>query len=249
MSNKIRTREEFSEHLKLSSDELSKDKKLSNDAVDLISRADQYNWIHQTSWLGEPILNIPQDLFALQEIIFETRPDFIIELGVAWGGSLLFYSSLMEILGGKKIIGIDIYVPNDLKERISRIEKLSSRIEWIEGSTIDCKTIEKVESIVSDSKKIMVIIDSNHSHNHVSKELQLYERFVGKGNYMICCSTIIEKIPMQNHRPREWGPGNNPMTAVTKFLNISDKFIVDELREKKMLLSCHPRGYLRAIKD
>ena len=106
MPNKIRTREEFSEHLRLSSDELSKDEKLSKDAVNLISKADKYNWIHQTSWFGEPILNIPQDLFALQEIIFETRPDFIIELGVAWGGSLLFYSSLMEILGGKKIIGI-----------------------------------------------------------------------------------------------------------------------------------------------
>ena len=127
MPKKFRTRSEFSQFLDLSSKELSKDEKLSDDAVNLISRADKYNWIHQTSWFGEPVLNIPQDLFAFQEIIYKTRPDFIIELGVAWGGSLLFYSSLMEILGGDKIIGIDIFVPDDLKERISGIKKLSRR--------------------------------------------------------------------------------------------------------------------------
>mgnify|MGYP001185771527 CR=1 FL=1 len=155
----------------------------------------------------------------------------------------------MEILGGKKVIGIDIFVPDDLKERISSFEKLSKRIEWIIGSSVDEKIIEKIESIVCKSRKIMIIVDSNHSHEHVLNELCLYEKFVGKGNYIICCSTIIEKIPEQKHRPRDWGPGNNPMTAVLEFLKQSDRFVVDHSIENKLLLSCHPGGYLQAIRD
>ena len=246
---KIFTREEFSEHLQSSSDEMSQDEGLRQDAIDLIARGDRYNWIHQTKWFGEPILNIPHDLFALQEIIFNTRPDYIIEIGVAWGGSLLFYSSLMEILGGEKVIGIDIFVPDDLKERISAIERISSRIEWVVGSSLDENTINKVGSILSGSKKVMVIVDSSHSHNHVLKELLLYEKFVGKGYYMVCSSTIIEKIPEQKHRPRGWGPGNNPMTALLEFLDGTKRFIIDKQLENKLLLSCHPSGYLRAVYD
>ena len=126
MSKKIISREQFSEEMISNGLKMAKDKELKKDALNVLDRADKYNWIHQTTWFGEPILNIPHDMFALQEIIYKTRPDYIIEVGVAWGGSLLFYSTLMEILGGKKIIGIDIYIPEDLKERVASFENLNN---------------------------------------------------------------------------------------------------------------------------
>ena len=126
MSDKtLYTREEF-ENLRIeSAAAMASDKKLHKDALNVLVQADHYRWIHQTNWFGEPILNLPQDMFALQEIIFRTRPKFIIELGVAWGGSLLFYSTLMEILGGERIIGVDIFIPDDLKERLASHGKVS----------------------------------------------------------------------------------------------------------------------------
>jgi len=245
---KIYTREEYAIHLAESAQKMDKDKNLKEDALGLITKADRYNWIHQTSWFGEPIINLPQDMFALQEIIFKSRPDYIIELGVAWGGQLLFFSTLMEILGGKKIIGIDIYIPDDLKKRIFSHTKLSSRIELIEGSSLDERNIEKISKLVGSSKKILVILDSDHTHDHVLKELNLYEKFVGKGQYMICADTIVELIPEQKHRPRPWGHGNNPMSALHEFLKLNPRFVSDKEIESKMLLSTNYEGYLKAVK-
>jgi cephalosporin hydroxylase len=246
---KIFTRSEFSEHLNNSAFEMRKDKELQKDKLKLIAKADKYNWLHQTSWFGEPIINLSQDMFAIQDIIFRTRPDYIIESGVAWGGQLLFFSTIMEVLGGKKIIGIDIYIPDDLKERIYSHKNLSKRIELIKGSSIEEESINKVKEIIGESKNVMVILDSQHSHDHVLKELNIYERFVGKGNYLICGDTIAELIPKQKHRPRDWGPGNSPMTALDEFFTKNKRFQSDESIDDKILLSCNYRGYLKAIKD
>ena len=249
MGQKIYTRAEFQNHLLHSAQEMSEDRELQKDALDLLVRADKYNWIHQTSWMGEPILNIPHDIFALQEIIFKTRPEFIIEVGVAWGGSLLFYSTLMEVLGGGQIIGVDVFVPDDLKVRIGAHGKLSERIEWVVGSSIAEKTINRIESIIGNSRRVMILLDSYHTHDHVLKELKLYQQFVGKDNYLICGDTIVEHIPEQKHRPREWGPGNNPKTALIEFLKTNDRFAIDEKLENKLLFTCNPGGYLKAIRD
>ena len=212
-------------------------------------RADHYKWVHQTSWFGEPILNIPHDMFALQEIIYKTQPDYIIEVGVAWGGSLLFYSTLMEVLGGEKIIGIDIFVPDDLVERVGSHGRLSDRIEWVVGSYIEEYTVNKVKEIIGDSRNTMILLDSYHTHDHVLKELQIYSRFIGKGSYLICGDTVVEHIPEQKHRAREWGPGNNPKTAVDEFLKQTDRFEADTHLENILLFTCNPGGYLRAIRD
>jgi len=223
---------------------MAADKKLQKKAIDLLVKADRYNWVHQTNWFGEPILNLPQDMFALQEIIYKTRPEYIIEVGVAWGGSLLFYSTLMEVLGGKKIIGIDIYMPKDLKKRLLSHGKLSERLILINASSIEKSTIEEVKKILGESKKTLIILDSFHTHEHVLKELRLYSQFVGKGYYIVCSDTIIEDIPVQKHRPRPWGPGNNPKTAVWQFLKENRSFGIDRKLENKLLLSCNPEGYL-----
>jgi cephalosporin hydroxylase len=192
---------------------------------------------------------LPQDMFALQEIIFKTRPRFIIEVGVAWGGSLLFYSTLMEALGGQQIIGIDVYIPDDLRERIGAFGKLSERIAWINGSSIEATTISAVKSIIGDCREVLVFLDSNHTHDHVLSELRLYSPLVGKGSYLVCGDTILENLPEQKHRPRSWGKGNNPKTALEQFLGENDRFIVDQELENRLLFSCNPGGYLKCRKD
>jgi cephalosporin hydroxylase len=245
---KLFTRAEFEDLRLESAKEMHKDQELWRDALDVLVRADHYRWIHQTNWLGEPALNLPQDMFALQEIIFKTRPQFIIELGVAWGGSLLFYSTLMEVLGGERIIGVDIYIPEDLRERLSSHGNLSKRLTLINGSSIEQDTQRQVKSIVGDCREVMVVLDSYHTHDHVLKELHLYSSFVGKGSYLICGDTVVEDIPEQEHRSRPWGPGNNPKTALRQFLQENDRFEVDDYYDQKLLFTCSPGGYLKAIK-
>lgn len=202
-----------------------------------------------TNWFGEPILNLPQDLFALQEIIYKTRPKYIIEVGVAWGGSLLFYSTIMQALGGEKIIGIDIYIPDDLKQRIGAFGAISERIVWINGSSIDTAIVDQVKSLLNGSKEVLVLLDSNHTHDHVLEELRLYSPLVGNGHYLVVGDTVIEDIPHQSHRPRPWGPGNNPKTAVQEFLKENNSFKIDKNIENKLLLTCNPMGYLKRCKD
>lgn len=248
MPKKILSRKEFQQVLDKSAEEMAADNRLQKNALDVLVQADKHKWIHQTTWMGEPILNVAQDMFAIQEIIFRTQPDFIIEVGTAWGGGLLFYSTLIEILGGKKVIGVDIFIPDDLKERVAGHKKLSRNIAWVEGSSTSDDSISKIKSILGDSKSVLVILDSDHTHNHVLNELRLYQEFVGKGNYLICGDTIVEYIPEQTHRQRSWGPGNNPRTALEEFLNENARFQIDQKIDNKLLFTCNPSGYLVAIK-
>jgi len=244
----IISKEEFLEINDKSAHEMSLDKELQNKALGVLTEADKHRWIHQTLWFGEPLLNLPQDMFAIQDIIWRTRPDYIIEVGVAWGGGLLFDATLMEMLGGKKVIGVDIFMPDDLRERLSSHGKLSERLELIEGSSTASETIDKIKNILDGSKKVLVILDSFHTHEHVINELRIFAPLVGNGQYLICGDTIVDKIPTQEHRTRPWGPGNNPATAIKEFLAENDRFVVDEKIDKRLLFSCHPGGYLKAIK-
>ncbi len=240
------TREEFEELRIRSAKEMALDTGLRADAYQMLIKADRYNWIHQTNWFGQPILQLPQDMFALQEIIFRTRPKFIIEIGVAWGGSLLFYSTLMEVLGGERIIGVDIYVPDDLRTRIDSYGRLSERISWINGSSVEDATVAQVRSIVGDCRETLIVLDSFHTHEHVLKELRLYAPLVGPGYYLACFDTYVDDIPeIVANRPRPWGAGNNPKTAVRQFLAENNDFEIDESLESKLLLTLCPSGYLR----
>jgi cephalosporin hydroxylase len=246
---KLLTREEFEEFRRASALKMARDTHLKKDALDLLVRADQHMWIHQTTWFGEPILNLPQDMFAIQEIIFRTRPRFVIECGVAWGGALLFYATLMEVLGGDQVIGIDTYMPKDLLARVTALEKLSRHITFINGSSIDASTLEQVEGIVGNCRNTLVVLDSFHTHEHVLQELKSYAPLVGKGSYIVVGDTVVEDIPVQKHRPRPWGPGNNPATAIQQFLKEENRFEVDSQFSNKLLLSCNPGGYLQACED
>jgi cephalosporin hydroxylase len=245
---KIYTRAEFDLLRSEKAEQMSQDVSLREQAMDLLSKADEYYWLHQFNWMGEPCIQLPQDLFAIQEIIFRTRPQVIIEVGVAWGGSLLFYATLLESLGIGKVIGIDIFIPPDLKERLMRHGKISERLHLLEGSSLDHEIIERVKQQVGDARDVMVILDSNHTHEHVLQELLNFSPFVKAGNYLICADTVVEYLPPQK-RQRAWGPGNNPYTALQEFLQHNDRFRVAKEIDNKLLLSCQPRGYLECIKD
>jgi cephalosporin hydroxylase len=155
----------------------------------------------------------------------------------------------MEALGGKKVIGIDIYMPDDLKERLFSHGKISDRLVLINQSSVDPQTIEQVKSIIGQSRDVLVLLDSFHTHNHVLEELKMYSPLVGKGQYMVCGDTIVEDIPIQSHRPRPWGPGNNPKTALCEFLKENDRFEIDQGIDKKLLFTNNPDGYLKCCKD
>lgn len=244
----IISKEEFLQLNEQAAHEMSQDKELQAEALDVLVKADRHRWIHQGTWFGEPLLNLPQDMFAIQDIIWRTRPDFIIEVGVAWGGGMLFESMLLEILGGQKVIGVDIFIPHDLRKRLMGHGKLSERLVLIEGDSTSADTLLKIREVIGGAKKIMVMLDSNHTHEHVLGELRAYAPFVEKGQYLICGDTIVEYMPPQLHVNRPWGPGNNPATAVREFLQETDRFVVDEKIDQRLLFSCHPGGYLQAVK-
>jgi cephalosporin hydroxylase len=244
----IVTKDEFLRINEQAAREMSLNRGLQDKALDVLVEADRHRWIHQTTWLGEPLLNLPQDMFAIQDIIWRTRPEFVIEVGVAWGGGMLFEATLLEILGGQKVIGIDIFIPPDLRERLAGHGRLSERLVLIEGGSTSEETLSRVEATLGGSRKALVILDSYHTHQHVLTELRSYAPFVEKDQYLICGDTVVERIPAQLHRPRPWGPGNNPATAIKEFLLETDRFVVDDAIDRRLLFSCHPGGYLRAIR-
>lgn len=246
---KIYSREQFEELRVASAKEMAADAQLVKDALDVKVRAGRYLWIHQTNWFGEPILQPPQDMFALADIIFRTRPRFVLEIGVAWGGSLLFYSTLMEVLGGERIIGVDIFVPDDLRRRIESFGRISDRITLLQGSSTADATLDEIKGIIGSARELLVVLDSSHMHEHVLKELRLYSPLVGRGYYLVCADTVIEYQPPQDYRERPWGHGNNPKTALDQFLKENDRFEIDKGLSDKLLISCMPGGYLRCVKD
>jgi len=169
---KIISKKKFEQLNLVAAKKMSKDYLLKKKTLKILSQADKnYRWLHQNSWMGEPFLNLPEDIIALQEIIFKTRPDYIIETGVAWGGSILYMASLLKLYGGKKIIGIDTFIPVNVKKATSKDKSLKKYIKLIKGDSTSKIIINEIKSIISKSKKVLVILDSNHTHQHVLQEL------------------------------------------------------------------------------
>jgi cephalosporin hydroxylase len=208
-----------------------------------------YRYTYNFTWLGRPVLQFPQDLVVLQEVIWATKPDLIIETGIAHGGSLIFDASILELLGGKGyVLGIDIDIrPHNRRE----IEKhpLGRRIRMIEGSSVDPATVRQVADHAREKPRVMAVLDSNHTHDHVLAELNLYSSFVTKGNYMVVFDTSIEDAPDEMWTNRPWGKGNNPKTAVREFLKSNDRFQIDRSLEAKALITVAPDGYLKCIRE
>jgi cephalosporin hydroxylase len=196
------------------------------------------------NWMGLPIIQYPQDIVALQEIIWATKPDLIIETGVARGGSLLLYASLLEMIHGNGIVvGIDIDIRKHNRKKIIE-HQLSHRIRLIENSSIEEKTIEAIRNLAEGKKRIMVSLDSNHTQAHVLKELELYTPFVSKGCYCVVFDTMIEAMPAGSFPDRAWDKGDNPKTAVELFLKTNDLFVADQEIGQKLIITAAPSGYL-----
>lgn len=208
-----------------------------------------HKYPYNFTWMGRPIIQFPQDIMAMQEIIWEVKPDLIIETGIAHGGSLILYASMLELLGGDgEILGIDV----DIRQH-NRVEieghSMFKRITMIEGSSIDEKIAHQVYDFAKGKNTILVLLDSNHVHDHVLKELQLYSPLVTKNSYLVVFDTLIEDMPDILFPDRPWGKGNNPKTAVWEFLKTNKRFEIDKNIEAKLLITVAPDGYLKCVED
>jgi len=219
-------------------------------------------YVYNFSWLGRPIIQYPEDMVALQEIIWQTRPDLIIETGIAHGGSLILSASLLAMLdmcdaiesgetvnpkvSKRKVLGLDIDI-RDHNRRAIETHPMSSRIEMIQGSSIDLAVVEKVHQIAKEFSSILVCLDSNHTHDHVLAELEAYAPLVTKGNYCIVFDTFVEDMPKDYFPDRPWNPGNSPKSAVREFLKSRPEFAVDNALNNKLLISVAPDGFLKRV--
>jgi cephalosporin hydroxylase len=228
---------------------LGKDKEIHSLSVKWIEDVSKMKYSYNFTWLGRPIIQFPQDIVALQEIIWQVKPDLIVETGIAHGGSLIFSASILELIGGDgHVVGIDIDIR---KHNRAEIEKhpMSRRITMLEGSSTDPEIAKKVYAQAKDRKKILVVLDSMHTHDHVAKELELYSPLVSRGSYLVVFDTIIEDLPDDFFPDRPWKKGNNPKTAVREFLKTNNRFVIDKEIENKLLITVAPDGYLKCVKD
>jgi cephalosporin hydroxylase len=209
----------------------------------------KYQYSYHFSWMGRPIIQYPQDILAMQELIWLVKPDLIIETGIAHGGSLVFSASMLELIGGTgKVLGIDIDIRPHNRVEIEK-HPMFRRITMLEGSSTDPDIVREVQAFSRGMKKIMVVLDSLHTHDHVAQELNLYSPLVSRGSYLVVFDTVIEDMPDNAFPNRSWGKGNNPKTAVREFLKRNNRFIIDKDIEDKLLITVAPDGYLKCVRD
>jgi cephalosporin hydroxylase len=218
-------------------------------ARDLFLRSCEYKYSYNFRWMGRPIIQLPQDMIAMQEIIWDVQPDLIIETGIAHGGSLVYYASLLELLGGHRlVVGVDIDIRQHNRQAIEA-HPMFKRIRLIEGSSVDSGVVSQVSDYARNARTVLVTLDSNHTHEHVLAELNLYSPFVTKGSYLAVFDTVVEDMPKSMFPDRPWGPGDNPKTAVHEILRNTDRFEIDRAIEQKLLMTVAPDGYLRCLKS
>ena len=221
------------------------------------------NHSYNFEWLSRPIIQYPQDIVAAQEIIWKVKPDLIIETGIAHGGSLVFSASMLALLDyhdavnegimldprnpKRKVIGVDIDIRKHNLEAIN-LHPMRSRMELIEGSSIDNDIISRVNKLAKEYSNIMVFLDSNHSHDHVLSELNAYAKLVTRGSYCVVFDSVIEDLPNETSVDRSWGVGDNPKTAIWEFLKNNSDFEIDKDVEDKLLITVAPDGYLKKVK-
>jgi cephalosporin hydroxylase len=244
-------------------EELSKDSEFKANSSSWLEESMRKKYVYNFDWLGRPIIQYPQDMVAIQEIIWKTRPDVVIETGIAHGGSLILSASVLALLDmadakdsgsmmdptkpNRFVVGVDI----DIRaHNCTAIEKhpLSDRILMIQGSSVDSKTIDQVKSLVKPNSKVMLCLDSMHSHEHVLSELEAYAPLVSEGCYCVVFDTFVEDMPSDLFPDRPWSPGDNPKTAVHEFLQNHPEFVIDESVQDKLLITVAPDGYLKRIK-
>lgn len=221
-----------------------------------------HRWAYNFRWMGRPAIQFPTDAWAIQELMWRVRPDLVVETGVAHGGSLIFSASMLALIdlaesiereevidpraSSRCALGIDIEIRSHNREAIES-HPMASRIRLIEGSSTSPEVISDVRAIASGYSRIMLLLDSNHSHDHVLGELEAYASLVSVGSYCVVFDTLIEDMPASLFPDRPWGHGNNPKTAVHAFLATHPEFAIDPDIHNKLLITVAPEGYLRRV--
>jgi len=264
--------EKFQNEVKENIEQQGADQNLLQQRRQWILDTSPYKYSYNFTALGRPIIQYPEDIVAMQEIIWDTRPDLIIETGIAHGGSLIHYASILALLDytdaiqneeildpakpKRRILGMDIDIRSHNRKAIES-HPLSNRIDMFEGSSIATDMVSKVRSYAEDYKNIMVVMDSNHTHDHVLEELKAYAPLTSKDCYCVVFDTVVEDMPDFVHANRPWGPGNNPKTAVWEYLEFlkdgggqeqkgqSLEFEIDKTIENKLLITVAPDGFLK----
>lgn len=224
---------------------MGRDKNLQRLGLKFLIESSRKGYSYHFDWMGLPIIQFPQDIIAMQELVWRVKPEVIIETGIARGGSLIFYASLLEMLGRGRVVGIDIDIREHNKKRILA-HPLAKRITMIEGSSVDPAVVSEAAKFAK-GKRTLVCLDSNHTGSHVAKELELYAPLVSKGSYLVAFDTDIEYLPKDLVKNRPWKKGDNPMTAVRKFLKNHKEFEIDKELDAKLLVTVAPKGYLRRV--
>lgn len=243
--------------------QLGSDTNLCKNSVAWIRDTAKHKYSYNFSWQGRPIIQYPQDMVAMQELIWSIKPDLIIETGIAHGGSLIFSASMLAMLdmcdaieagetldpktSRRKVLGIDVDIRAHNRTAIEA-HPMASRIQMIQGSSIAPEVIEQVKQVAKNYQRVMVFLDSNHTHDHVLAELEAYAPLTSVGSYCVTFDTIIEDMPADMFPDRPWGPGNNPKTAVWEYLKTHSEFEIDESIPQKLLITVAPDGYLKRMR-
>lgn len=228
------------------------DKTFRKESNDWVGKANKTKYSYHFEWMGRPIIQYPQDIMAMQELIYSIQPDLIIETGIAHGGSLIFSASMLElnaISGGPQdaeVIAVDIDIRQHNREAIEA-HAMFKRITMLEGSSISPEIIEQVKAKAKGKKKVMVLLDSNHTHEHVFEELVAYAPLASLGSYCVVFDTLIEDLPEGVYPGRSWGVGNSPKTAVWEYLKTHKEFEIDKVIENKIMITVAPDGFLKRI--
>lgn len=239
------------------------DRRLQQDARAFLTSSIAAKYSYNFAWLGRPVIQYPQDMVALQELVWATRPDLIVETGIAHGGSLVLSASLLALLDyadaaaagttldpaapRRRVVGVDIDIRAHNRAAIEA-HPFAARIEMIQGSSIDLDVVARVAALARGCERVMVCLDSNHTHAHVLAELEAYAPLVGVGCYCVVFDTVVEHLPAGSYPDRPWDVGDNPMTAVRAFLQAHPEFEIDAEMDAKTLVSVAPEGYLRRVR-
>ncbi|MDO7909128.1 cephalosporin hydroxylase family protein [Pseudomonas monteilii] len=215
-------------------------------ARDFYDESAKHKYTYHFSWMGRPIIQLPQDMIAMQELVWRIQPDLIIECGVAHGGSIIYYASLLQLLGHGEVLGIDVDIRAHNRQAIES-HPMAHRITLFEGSSVDLTMVERVRAH-AQGKRVMVVLDSNHTHAHVLEELRHYAPLVSVDSYCVVMDTVVEDMPADAFPDRPWGHGDNPKTAVWAFLEENGDFQIDQTVQDKLLLTVASDGYLRRVR-
>lgn len=242
---------EFEDNRRRQSMALGNDPAAFQKSLDLVTALDAYDYSYLWSWMGVPIIQMPADVMATQEVIWATKPDVIIETGVARGGSVLFMASILEMMGNGKVIGVDIDIRAHNRDSIER-HPMSKRVVLIEGGSVDADTLDRVRAEIPEGARVMVVLDSDHSREHVLKECRAYGPMVTEGCFLVVADTLVGHVTEENapkKRSKIWFQGDEPLSALRDYMAECDRFEADAELNGKLVLSSSPGGYVRCVKS